>query len=268
MTAILKSLFVIALVAGLTVGATSAFFSDEEKSTGNVFTAGAIDLQIDNTSYLNRVLNQGTTWGLSDLTNQLFFNFIDLKPGDEGEDTISLHVNNNDAWACVDIDITKNDDVSSTEPELEDNDTPDDTNNTSDGELAQNLNFIFWTDDGDNVLETGEQVLTQGPASNILNGVTYTLADSQSNNVGGSVGTGLIGGQTYYIGKAWCFGTLSQSPVTPDNNSPNNNSPTVDPGIDCDGSGLDNTTQTDTLMGDITFTAVQKRNNTGFLCNT
>ena len=34
-------------------GATGAFFSDTETSQGNTFTAGAIDLLVDNESYYN-----------------------------------------------------------------------------------------------------------------------------------------------------------------------------------------------------------------------
>ena len=43
----------IAVVAIIAVGATGAFFSDTETSTGNTFAAGAIDLGVDNTSYYN-----------------------------------------------------------------------------------------------------------------------------------------------------------------------------------------------------------------------
>ena len=67
------------------IGGTGAFFSDTETSTNNTFTAGAIDLKIDNTSYYLGVANPGTTWPSQDLTNQKFFDFSDLKPSDYGE---------------------------------------------------------------------------------------------------------------------------------------------------------------------------------------
>src|SRR3989304_9639036 len=82
--------------AALIIGGTFAFFSDTETSTGNVFAAGELDLKVDNTSYYNGVLQDGagdtvdTTWISTDLTNELFFNFTDVKPEDLGEDTISL----------------------------------------------------------------------------------------------------------------------------------------------------------------------------------
>ncbi len=47
MKRILISFSIIAVVAAIVVGGTSAFFSDAETSSGNVFTAGSIDLKID-----------------------------------------------------------------------------------------------------------------------------------------------------------------------------------------------------------------------------
>jgi len=253
--------------AALIIGGTFAFFSDTETSTGNTFAAGAIDLKIDNTSYLNHATSSATTWDLNDLTDQLFFNFLDIKPGDEGEDTISIHIEDNDAWACMDLTLTKDDDVDCTEPELADDplctdpDAPGNTNSL-DGELGSLLQFVFWTDDGDNVLETGENVISSGSAAQVLDS-SMVLADSIENNVGGIIGDPLTGGQTYYIGKAWCFGTLTQNPVAQGSGI----SPIIDSGILCDGSSLDNASQTDSLMGDISFSAVQSRNNPGFTCD-
>ncbi|HYF13099.1 MAG TPA: TasA family protein, partial [Candidatus Paceibacterota bacterium] len=104
MRRIITGLGTIVFAGALVVGATGAFFSDTETSTGNTFAAGEIDLRIDNTSYVTNnagvlVASPNNTWALSDLTNQLFFSFADLKPGDIGEDTISIHAGSNDAWA-------------------------------------------------------------------------------------------------------------------------------------------------------------------------
>lgn len=267
---ILVSLSVIAAVAAIAIGGTIAYFSDTETSTGNTFTAGEIDLKVDNTSYRSdntghMVLSEGTTWrDLRDLSGELFFNFADLKPGDLGEDTVSLHINSNDAWLCATIDITANNDVTCTEPELGDDSTCD-ASGSFNGELARDLNFIFWADDGDNVLETEEHVLTQGPASDVLNGVTYALADSAHN-----VWTGVAGpmgaGDTQYIGKAWCFGELS-TPRLPQEIG-NTSGPDQRPGsVLCNGASVNNASQSDNLMGNITFYAEQARNNSGFLCS-
>jgi hypothetical protein len=86
------------------VGATGAFFSDTELSSGNTFAAGALDLKVDNHSYYNgnecKEVTPGVfqwagnalfpvpgtpcdvSWNLTDLTVQKFFDFLDLKPGD------------------------------------------------------------------------------------------------------------------------------------------------------------------------------------------
>src|SRR3989338_5373634 len=120
MKKVLISLSIIAAVSAMAIGATTSFFSDTETSSGNTFTAGAIDLKIDNHSYYNWAESPLTSWDLSDLTDQLFFNFLDLKPGDWGEDTISIHIDNNEAWACMDITLTATDDNGLTEPEGED----------------------------------------------------------------------------------------------------------------------------------------------------
>ncbi|MEK9201750.1 MAG: TasA family protein, partial [Patescibacteria group bacterium] len=244
-TRILLSFVTLIAAAGVIVGGTVAFFSDTEKSAGNTLTAGAIDLRIDNTSYLNHASSSATTWELKDLTpNDLFFNFSDIKPGDEGEDTISIHVDDNDAWACMDMTLTKNDDVSCTEPEKADDPLCTDpgapgNTNPLDGELGDLLNFVFWTDDGDNVLETHESVIASGSAGQVLDS-SIVLADSIKNNVGGSAGDPLSGDKTYHIGKAWCFGTLIQHPVSGNNGI----SPIVDSGVLCDGSSLNNASQT------------------------
>ncbi len=264
---ILFSFVILLFAASIIVGGSLAFFSDTETSKNNNFSAGAIDLKIDNTSYLNHASSSATTWTFRDLTqNDLFFNFDDIKPGDEGEDTISIHVEDNDAWACMEMTLTKDDDASCTEPEKIDDPNcgvpdPEPNANNFDGELGSLLNFVFWTDDGDNVLEAHENIIASGSAKNVLDS-SIVLADSLKNNVGGVIGSPLTGGQTYHIGKAWCFGILTPNPVAGNLGI----SPIVDSGILCDGSSLNNASQTDSLMADISFMAVQARNNPNFTC--
>ncbi|MFA5791851.1 MAG: SipW-dependent-type signal peptide-containing protein [Candidatus Paceibacterota bacterium] len=273
MKKIILSLSMIAVVGVVVLGATGAFFSDTETSTGNTFTAGAIDLKVDSEQHYNGNVcqlvgstGQGNyqwvgsspypvpgspcdgTWTLTDLQNgvQKFFNFADIKPGDEGENTISLHVINNDAWACVDVNITKNDDVSSNEPELAAGDTAN-TDSIFDGELAQNIKFAAWADDGDNIWESPEPLLfsnQSGPASDVLGGKTYTLADSSTGP--------LVASSTRYIGLAWCAGTQAIVGNT----------------ITCNGAGMGNNTQTDSMVASIAFRVEQARNNAGFRCST
>ncbi|MEZ4104381.1 MAG: vWA domain-containing protein [Candidatus Paceibacterota bacterium] len=303
MKKIVTSLGMIVFAVALVASGTGAFFSDTETSTGNVFTAGALDLKVDSVAHINGLvcfdgawtdediiewvpeegdtpahlaLKDGEdidtantayntanpanvpqagdacagTWSLTDLEDGVhtFFDFEDVKPGDNGENTISLHVENNDAWMCVDVDITKNDDVSSTEPELESGDVAEDNNDDFDGELAQNMTFFAWADDGDNIWETGEPKLfsnVSGPASDVLGGRTYTLADS-------TTGTPFPGATTQYIGLAWCAGTIDAS---------------IEGTVTCDGSTMKNEAQTDSMTADIAFRVEQARNNPNFVCD-
>ncbi len=291
MPRIILSLALISIVTGaLFYGGTTAFFTDIETSGGNVFTAGAIDLKVDNESYYNgnKCTNVGTTekpryewvgeavypeagtpcetsFGESDLDDGLlFFNFKDLKPDDEGEDTISLHVNTNDAYACLDISLTSNDDNSSTEPELQVPDTLDVADETWDGELAQNLQMFWWADDGDNVYEADETPLADGVRTlyNLaFEAFSIPLADSLI-NVWGEDGP-IPGNTTRYIAKAWCFGNLTLAPVAEGAGI----NPTVASGVVCDGTVLNNLTQTDGATLDVAFRVVQARHNEAFVCN-
>lgn len=256
-------------------GSTGAFFSDSETSTGNTFTAGAIDLKVDSTqhyngntctlvtaaassSYLwtgNSAYPTGPcsgTWTLKDLNPTLdkFFNFPDIKPGDNGENTVSLHIDNNDSYACVDISNVANNDNTQTEPEA-----LVDANGLTTGELAQNLNFIVWKDDGaidgwqgteadptegDNIWQAGEDLLTSGTAPTTAQ--TYTLANSVTGP--------LLGGTTGYVGVAWCAGTWSS----------------IAPNATCNGATMGNIAQTDSYAADIAFRVEQARNNPNFTC--
>ncbi|OGI84374.1 hypothetical protein A3A92_00480 [Candidatus Nomurabacteria bacterium RIFCSPLOWO2_01_FULL_37_49] len=279
----------LAMGAVVFVGATGAFLSDTETSRGNQFTAGAIDLKVDNESYYNGNVcaenpnggsnepywiwqgNQpypvpgtecSTSFEPSDLSGLLFFDFRDLKPDDEGEDTISLNVGTNDAYVCMDLTLTSDDDISSTEPELDTGDAPE-SPDAWDGELADALEFFWWADDGDNVYEEGENQITDGVVSlaDLDDTFPVALADSQ-NNVWDESGP-IPGNETVYIAKAWCMGTLTPDPVL--NNGGQN--PSVDPGVDCDGVDLGNEYQTDGAELNIMFTAIQARHNEEFLCN-
>lgn len=242
------------LIAIIAIGATTAFFSDTETSTGNTFTAGAIDLKVDSEQHYNHMVCQlnpdglhywqaedgytpvlgdypdggtpcGGTWGQpdgKDIVNEKFFNFGDVKPGDSGENTISLHVINNDAWVCAEILNLTDSENGLNEPELSEGD------NANSGELSDNLVFTIWRDDGDNIMNGTEVALLSG---NPVNGVS-ALYDS-------TTGTGALpGGTTGYLGVSWSLP-----------------------------SATGNETQTDSMTGDISFNVVQSRNNTNFTCS-
>ena len=290
---ILLALILIIGAGGALAGGTSAFFSDAESSQGNTFTAGDIDLKIDNDSYYNgnRCTNVGTPenpdfqWeGESDFPEPgtdcstsfppsdlddglLFFNFTDVKPSDDGEDTISIHAGSNDAYMCLDMALTSDNDNSSAGPELEDGDALEDENDSWDGELAENLQMFWWADDGDNVYEEGEGEITDGvqTVSDMFGDdetFTTTLADSEE-SVWPEDGP-IPGGETRYIAKAWCFGTLDMTPLQDNSDT----GPLTRPNFfTCDGSALDNVTQTDGVTLDVAFRAIQSRHNEDFQCD-
>ncbi len=76
MKKILISLSIVGAVAAIAIGATTAFFSDTETSTGNTFSAGTIDIAIDGTNpwtshYSVGDLKPGETGNINfDITNE------------------------------------------------------------------------------------------------------------------------------------------------------------------------------------------------------
>jgi predicted ribosomally synthesized peptide with SipW-like signal peptide len=267
---ILISLCVIGAVAAIAVGGTIAYFSDTETSTGNTFTAGSIDLKIDSIAHYNgmvcvnshwqaesnytQVANQypvaGTlctgSFGWKDLTSgDKFFSYVDVKPGDMGENTISMHVINNDAWACMKVNNLTSIDNGFTEPEQ-----VVDTN-TAKGELDETMYVFGWLDtNGDNIYQSSEKTLFgPGKAMDVLNNKTYTIADSIT-------GTPLTGDPTgvtpYHVGMQWCAGTMSYNPSSGK--------------LVCDGATMGNAAQTDIMTADVAFDVVQSRNNPNFRC--
>ena len=278
MKKILLSLSAIVFVAAAAAGATGAFFSDVETSTGNVFTAGAIDLKVDSTQHYNGAecvattsvqggfawLNSvsaypvgGTpcegTWALTDLgPTHHFFNFGDVKPGDQGENTVSLHIDNNPAWACVDLVTTSNNENTLIDPEVDAGDVSSTT-----GELAQNVNFQTWLDqgatpgfqvedvgEGDNIWQVDEPALSSGTLASLINSTTtITLAD-------GGFGTAITPSVTNYIGMFWCAGTVTGGAGN----------------LGCDGASMNNLSQTDSVTADVIFRVEQERNNPNFRC--
>jgi predicted ribosomally synthesized peptide with SipW-like signal peptide len=267
MRKILVSLSIIGVVAAIAIGGTIAYFSDVETSSGNTFTAGKLDLKVNSECHFkgkvceynplygkwfwNKDPNQGEchcSWGPTDVTDQIFFDFSDLKPGDWGESTISLHVHDNKAWACAKIDNVEDLENNCNEPELE---VPDQTcgEEIDQGELSQYINMAFWYDkDCDNVYEPPTESPIYGPLPvSYLPGNWIPITDSTTNT------PPLEPNQIYCIGVAWCVGTMNIDPSTGE--------------INCDGSSVGNIIQTDSLRGDISFYIEQWRNNPNFKCN-
>lgn len=209
MKKILGSILTISALMLLVFGASSAFFSDTETSADNVFTAGALDLKVDNNCTYNGVAcdfgqEMFDSWTATDLgATHKFFYFTDVKPGDFGEDTVSLHVDN-DAWLRLLINNVTDADNNCTEPEglVELGDCG------TDGEMRENLLFTIWLDhgetpgfqgltdtgEGDNVWQDGDEpvLVTEGPVD--AGGEILDLADA---------GLYLLGGETAYFGISW-----------------------------------------------------------------
>ena len=153
----LLSIMAVGIVAMLAGAGGLALFSDTEESSGNTFTAGRLDLRVDWTESYN-----GEVIEVQELTDNpgAIFLLEDVKPGDNGEATISLHVENNDAWIEMKIGNLLNMEEGRNEPEMEVDDTE------LEGELAQNLNVVIWEDDGNNILDEGEEVWFDGTPIN------------------------------------------------------------------------------------------------------
>lgn len=211
---ILISLSVIGAVAAIAVGGTIAYFSDTEESIGNTFTAGKLDL-------IFRVNGQDVGG------DPLFTELIDLKPGDSGEKTVSLWVDNNPACGKVAINVTEDLDNDCTEPEGIDE--PGDECGVEGGELNDQVNFLVWKDDGagsgiscDNIKNGDEEELVSGP---LTESVVYSMGELPTT-------------ETCY-GIAYCFGTWVDGT--------------------CDGQNVDNAAQTDSFEASLVIDALQKR---------
>jgi predicted ribosomally synthesized peptide with SipW-like signal peptide len=241
---ILLSLSVIGTVAAIAIGGTIAYFSDVEESTGNTFTAGTLDLLIDIDGVLLPSLNGP------------IFNLTDMKPGDNGEKTLSLHVDN-DACGFVSISIDSDDDNSCTEPEsLDDPEGPD---CGALGELNDEVNWLIWRDEG---LYEGWQCNIDDPVgptaipgegcyddplegNNIWDDTQYeiVLTEGSLTEMENWGFGGIKASDIQYYGFAWCFGEWN--------------------GMSCDGSIPKNEAQSDSFTATMTITAEQYRNQYG-----
>lgn len=268
MKRILISLAVIGTTLAIAFGFSRAFFSDTETSSGNLFQAGKLDLKISNEChYFQDGVDVGcgdnTSWEVDDLSGKVFFNFLDIKPGDYGESTIDFWIDDNPGWICSELTI-----VDQLENEVIESEVTDEF--PTQGELGKYLMWAWWRDDGDNVFETNETILNNGPktVNNWLNNdfidnaFKFTIADSSQN--WSQIPGPILGGSENkeYLGFAWCFGNLVQNALTPSDNDPAINGT----GFTCTPYGNENDSQTDSVVAQIKFSSEQHRNNPNFLC--
>ena len=241
-------------------------YLEENGATGETLATGVIDLKIDNESYVTNnegklVFSPTTSWRAKNLTGELFFDFDDVKPGDLGEDTISLHTNKEKAWSCMKVALTE-----------------------TEGELQEGLFFAFWADDGDNVFETDEKIFKKGKAGEIFDNTWWTLADSKSNiwqkegwdnsykyeqkwNTNYSCKP-IPEKSVKYVGKIWCFGEALESPIAQDGKGKilSNGPLERGTGWKCQGEDLLNEYQKDSISLDVSFLAMQAKVQNQFVC--
>lgn len=203
-----------------------------------------LELKIDSTTYYNGVFQPSLSWALKNLTPGVdkFFNFLDVKPGDTGTSSISIHINKGPAYACLDFVNLKDLENGINEPEsLLDS-------STSTGELAEGLEFFAWRDDGDKKFETGEKPLFGTSTQSgkvVLDNTSYALADAVTGTPYGS-------GSTNYVGIYWCAGDITVD-------VPNAK-------VTCNGEVLGNEAQTDSLGIDVRIRAVSSAQQPNFTC--
>jgi predicted ribosomally synthesized peptide with SipW-like signal peptide len=237
---IIKSLAVIAVTAAMVSGTTYAFFSDTETSEGNTFTAGGLDLKID-------LQCDDTVCGfpMRDLPDYpSFFQECDVKPGDEGEVTISWHVLGNKAYGRLNFVDIFDWEYGCNEPEAEIDKTCGNPG-LGEGEFSQHLAFTAWLDQG-SVAGWQCPADNNGPCQadleegdNILNGVETPLVEDKSVADIMADGGILLGeldpDTTYYLGLQWSV---------PDD--------------------VGNILQTDSVTGKIVMEVIQARHTGGF----
>ena len=140
------SILALLLVGVLAFGAF-AYFSDTEASTGNSFTAGTLDLNIDGAN-----------------TNVVKFNLDKMRPGNQpiGKYTLK-NVGNISGFLDIE-DVT----VVNLENDLLDPETEAGDTTASVGELGQLLNVRLFIDyNGDGWISTGDKVFYDGKVNNI-----------------------------------------------------------------------------------------------------
>lgn len=235
--AVVLSLVAIAAELSGNVGITYA--------TGGSYSYKTFDLEIDSKATYNGVKVPGSSWKLKDLKPYAdrFFKHHDVKPGDRGEATISLHVNK-DAWICLEFENVTDKENGENEPEA----LVDTTGGAQDGELAEGLEFFSWHDDGDNKFEVGEKPIfgtsTQS-AMVVLKNKTYALADYKNGSV-------FKADKTRYIGIEWCAGDMTVNVAAAT--------------VTCNGAALGNEAQTDSFSVDVSFEAVSAKDEPKFTC--
>jgi predicted ribosomally synthesized peptide with SipW-like signal peptide len=159
-------------VAAIAVGGTIAYYNDTETSSGNIFTAGTLNLQVGD--------NDPAGWN---------FQVSDIKPGDSGfQEVILQNTGSLDGYLHITFANLINDEMGCTEPEgqPEGIDITCENPGPNQGELAENLDVLIYLDENSNdAFDLGIDILIyQGKVKGILQGdiFNYLLTKSSSKN--------------------------------------------------------------------------------------
>ncbi|KKT14744.1 MAG: hypothetical protein UW83_C0015G0010 [Parcubacteria group bacterium GW2011_GWD1_44_9] len=184
-------------------------------------------------------------WNEQDLgQGDIFWNFPDIKPGDHGTTTLSLHVYDNDAFVCLLPDNIVDDENTVVDPETTAGDGPTVGPTPLYGELSGELEFFMWKDvNGNNAFDLTEQVLLN--AGTPFNQIQTELVQLSLTSPA----------PISLVGISWCAGDQT-GPTTANSNI----------SLACDGNGMGNIAQTDKMLADFVAYAEQQRNNEGFSC--
>ena len=169
---ILMSILMIGVVAMAAGVGTLAYFSDTETSTGNTFTAGTLNLTVDD----------------QDGANIVKFTVSDIKPGDSDVGTWKL-VNAGSLDGYIDLENISVTDEENVNPESE-------TNTTEPGDLGANMDVVLFWDDGAGGGTAGNGV-QDGNETTIYSGKLKDIASSYDENYP------LANGATTYVSMNW-----------------------------------------------------------------
>ncbi|MFC1653666.1 TasA family protein [Patescibacteria group bacterium] len=153
MKKIVLSLAMISLVSYAAFNATMALFSDTETSTGNTFTAGSLDLDVDG--------NNGT--------NTVKFTVSNMRPGNQPKGTYTLNnVGTLNGYLDLESISVSNNENSCLEPESDDGDVTCNSPGPGEGELQDVVNMRLFMDYGcDGWISVGDDVFYNGPTGSV-----------------------------------------------------------------------------------------------------
>ena len=188
MNRVLLSIMTIVLVCALIGGGVYAYFSDIETSTGNTFTAGTLDLNLDGGN-----------------ANVVKFTVADVKPGDSGAGTWTVaNVGTIDGYLDLEsISVTEGAGTA-TDPELVDEPTHGDTNQLGNYLLGH----LFIDTNNDGGWDTGE---TDIFGTNAVPEEINTISANYALNLS------LAESATNYVTLAWSVPTATDNRIQGDN---------------------------------------------------